>query len=85
MESNDSPEIPDRGETSDIPGLPSGVLHITTTTTKKVKLYTTACENDSMRKSAITLFFFLFFFYVCSSLRNIKYNMYTVMHDDINS
>ena len=25
MESNDSPEIPDRRETSDIPGLPSGV------------------------------------------------------------
>ena len=25
MDSNDSPEIPDRGETSDIPGLPSGV------------------------------------------------------------
>ena len=25
-ESNDSPEIPDRGETSDIPGLPSGVI-----------------------------------------------------------
>ena len=24
MESNDSPEIPDTGETSDIPGLPSG-------------------------------------------------------------
>ena len=24
MESNDSPEIRDRGETSDIPGLPSG-------------------------------------------------------------
>ena len=24
MESNDSPEIPDRGEASDIPGLPSG-------------------------------------------------------------
>ena len=24
MESNDSPEIPDRGETSDIPGHPSG-------------------------------------------------------------
>ena len=24
MESNNSPEIPDRGETSDIPGLPSG-------------------------------------------------------------
>ena len=23
VESNDSPEIPDRGETSDIPGLPS--------------------------------------------------------------
>ena len=26
MESNDSPEIPDRGETSDTPGLPSGDL-----------------------------------------------------------
>ena len=26
MESNDSPEIPDRGETSDIPGLPSGLV-----------------------------------------------------------
>ena len=26
MESNDSPEIPDRGETLDIPGLPSGDL-----------------------------------------------------------
>ena len=25
MESNDSPEIPGRAETSDIPGLPSGV------------------------------------------------------------
>ena len=25
VESNDSPEIPDRGKTSDIPGLPSGV------------------------------------------------------------
>ena len=25
VESNDNPEIPDRGETSDIPGLPSGV------------------------------------------------------------
>ena len=24
VESNDSPEIPDRGETLDIPGLPSG-------------------------------------------------------------
>ena len=24
VESNDSPEIPDRGEKSDIPGLPSG-------------------------------------------------------------
>ena len=28
MESNDSPEIPDRGETSDIPGLPSGVVTV---------------------------------------------------------
>ena len=39
-ESNDSPEIPDRGETSDIPGLPSGlpkgkaptILHYVTNT-----------------------------------------------------
>ena len=29
MESNDSPEIPDRGETSDIPGLPSEALKTT--------------------------------------------------------
>ena len=29
MESNDSPEIPDRGETSDIPSLPSGAEMIT--------------------------------------------------------
>ena len=28
MESNDSPEIPDRGETSDIPGLPSGASQL---------------------------------------------------------
>ena len=27
-ESNDSPEIPDRRETSDIPGLPSGVVSL---------------------------------------------------------
>ena len=26
VKSNDSPEIPDKGETSDIPGLPSGVV-----------------------------------------------------------
>ena len=26
VESSDSPELPDRGETSDIPGLPSGVF-----------------------------------------------------------
>ena len=29
MESNDSSEVPDRGETSDIPGLPSGVFYTT--------------------------------------------------------
>ena len=29
MESNDSHEIPERGETSDIPGLPSGVARMT--------------------------------------------------------
>ena len=33
MESNDSPEIPDRGETSDIPGLPSGDTASTKRTT----------------------------------------------------
>ena len=27
VESNDSPEIPDRGQTSDIPGFPSGISH----------------------------------------------------------
>ena len=32
MESNDSPEIPDRGETSDIPGLPSGTAAVEATT-----------------------------------------------------
>ena len=26
MQSNDSPEVPDRGETSDIPSLPAGVM-----------------------------------------------------------
>ena len=30
MGSTDSPEIPDRGETSDIPGLPSGVVQLKT-------------------------------------------------------
>ena len=35
VESNDSPEIPDRGETSDIPSLPSGVLHRTETKQQK--------------------------------------------------
>ena len=29
VESNDSPAIPDRGETSDIPGLPSGGIAMT--------------------------------------------------------
>ena len=35
MESNDSPEIPDRGETSDIPGLPSGDKSWNIESTKK--------------------------------------------------
>ena len=38
VESNDSPEIPDRGQTSDIPGLPSGVLKIESCTSNKNKL-----------------------------------------------
>ena len=32
MESNDSPEIPERGETSDIPGLPSGSVRVSSET-----------------------------------------------------
>ena len=35
MESNDSPEIPDRGETSVIPGLPSGGVRELISTSKK--------------------------------------------------
>ena len=35
VESNDSPEIPDREETSDIPGLPSGARKKTKTGTRK--------------------------------------------------
>ena len=39
MESNDSPEIPDRGETSDIPGLPSGaVFKVKVTTMVKISI-----------------------------------------------
>ena len=37
MESNDSPEIPDRGETSDIPGLPSGGNTRTLRAARKLK------------------------------------------------
>ena len=38
VESNDSPEIPDKGETSDIPGLPSGgpLLDYSTKTAHKI-------------------------------------------------
>ena len=36
VESNDSPEIPDRRETSDIPNLPSGDLHIAYTNVKHI-------------------------------------------------
>ena len=37
VESNDSPEIPDRGETSDIPGLPSGMMMMMMMTERKKK------------------------------------------------
>ena len=37
VESNDSPEIPDRGETSDIPGLPSGGNTRTLRAARKLK------------------------------------------------
>ena len=39
MESNDSPEIPDRGETSDIPGLPSGAKTESFVEMFEVRLY----------------------------------------------
>ena len=73
MESNDSPEIPDRGETSDIPGLPSGDetgknVHIfeevlffklrTTIQQKTVKTVRTLAVN-----SVPDFFFFVFFFF----------------------
>ena len=58
MESNDSPEIPDRGETSDIPGLPSGARQekkSTTKTEKKMCKDTSAStlSGDKMKEDQI--------------------------------
>ena len=38
-ESNDSPEIPDRRITSDIPGLPSGQKTLSSKKKKKIKIF----------------------------------------------
>ena len=59
MESNDSPEIPDRGETSDIPGLPSGALdrnNKRSTRTQKEHTRTNRCSvgiTDTIRAKCI--------------------------------
>ena len=55
MESNDSPEIPDRGETSDIPGLPSGYEE------KRRVSYIAF----NYRQQAVFLFCFVFCLFVC--------------------
>ena len=52
MESNDSPEIPDRGETSDIPGLPSGVQ------IKTHLLEEATCRLDNISHGAVVTSFF---------------------------
>ena len=47
MESSDSPEIPDRGETSDIPGLPSGdTKRISDAVLKKDNKFNNNNSND---------------------------------------
>ena len=47
MESNESPEIPDRGETSDIPGLPSeAYLQHVLTRHKRVNVASSITPND---------------------------------------
>ena len=45
MESNDSPEIPDRGETSDIPGLPSGAHKWNFTFKNNLKSLSDLCKK----------------------------------------
>ena len=47
MESNDSPEIPDREEASDIPGLPSGVIN-----TRFFKRYIKKNQKRNAQKQA---------------------------------
>ena len=46
VESNDSPEIPDRGETSDIPGLPSGALP-----QRRIEPASAARRSDALTKT----------------------------------
>ena len=51
MESNDSPEIPDRGETSDIPGLPSGGLTTWLYAQQRQTMTKTDDDEDRRRRS----------------------------------
>ena len=48
VESNDSPEIPDRGETSDIPGLPSGVTRVNVASYRDTGI-NTVCRRDTQQ------------------------------------
>ena len=69
MESNDSPEIPDRGETSDIPGLPSGVVSI-----ENMLLLSTVAFNQSssLGMKKITL--------IVSNIYNCNFYSHQFMH-----
>ena len=50
VESNESPEIPYRGETSDIPGLPSGAMY----NIKREKQFTQLVSEAGRRKPEVT-------------------------------
>ena len=54
MESNDSPEIPDRGETADIPGLPSGSMIKTIITIAIIAAYRGENNIKCLRKHKTT-------------------------------
>ena len=58
VETNESPEIPDRGEASDIPGLPSASTHKTTN-------YRYFPLTSFILMISSLFFFFFFFFSVC--------------------
>ena len=54
MESNDSPEIPERRETSDIPGLPSGVKSCQHWMTKQVTFSLDANIEEQVRNLGLS-------------------------------